>query len=60
MLPNTTMLLLLGLAVLLGPDVYKAVASAGADAGSSSSAPRLDADKGLSAGGKVHVAFCTS
>ena len=51
------LLLLLGLGVLFGPDIYKAVSGYAATAAEPQA---LDVDKGLSLGGKIHVAFCTS
>lgn len=58
MLPNANhlLLLLLGLGVLFGPDVYKAATQYSAEA----EPVEMDVDQGRSLGGRVHVAFCTS
>jgi hypothetical protein len=50
------LLLLLGLGVLFGPDLYKAAGQLGTAA----EEQELDVDQGRSLGGKVHIAFCTS
>lgn len=49
-------LLLLGLGVLFGPDLYKSATKLAAE----QQPQELDVDKGRSLGGRVHVAFCTS
>jgi hypothetical protein len=58
MLPNANqlLLLLLGLGVLFGPDIYKAATHNSAEA----EPVEMDVDQGRSLGGRVHVAFCTS
>lgn len=50
------LLLLLGLGVLFGPDIYKAAGQLRTAA----EEQELDIDQGRSLGGKVHIAFCTS
>lgn len=57
-MPNTGQLLLLivGLGVLFGPDLYKAASNYV----SASAAEEVDVDQGRSLDGRVHVAFCTS
>lgn len=45
---------LLVLGVIFGPDAYKALTNLG------SSPVEVDADKGLSSGDRVHIAFCSS
>lgn len=55
---NQVLLVMLGLGVLFGPDIYKAVTSSAAD--SQANQEPLDVDKGGSLGGRVHVVFCTS
>lgn len=62
-MPNAQQLLLvlLGLGVLFGPDIYKAASQLGSGSSSTSAEPQeVDVDQGLSLDGRVHVSFCTS
>jgi hypothetical protein len=56
-MPSTgqLLLLLLGLGVIFGPEVYKAASQI-----STGEERELDVDQGRSLGGKVHISFCTS
>lgn len=54
---NQLLLLLLGLGVMFGPELYKSAVKVSEELGQQK---ELDVDQGRSLGGKVHIAFCTS